>query len=50
MKVIIDIPEYIYEAIKLNPYKFILDYSDRIADEILNGKISSRKLKEKYGN
>lgn len=48
MKIVIDIPEYIYKSIKLNPYKFILDYSDRIADEILNGKILSRKLKEKY--
>lgn len=37
MDLIINIPEHIYRDIKLNPYKFIIDYSERIADEIVNG-------------
>lgn len=37
MKIIINLPEYIYNDIKINPEKFVHDYSKRIAEAIING-------------
>lgn len=42
MKIIINLPEYIYNDIKINPEKFVHDYSKRIAEAIINGTIKNK--------